>query len=188
MWGIMKEIRFLSFNQKKIDEVTAIMAASSIKVIPTKQRIAEIQSDDVNALLRDKCMKAYKIAGRPIFVEHTGLEISYLNQFPKGLTQLFWDTLEADKIADLIGKQKDNKVTAITNIGYCDGKKIHFFSGAVSGIIPPAPKGPREFQWDCVFQPDGYSKTFAEMDATEKNKISMRMLALRAFRKYLETC
>jgi len=182
----MREIRFLSKNNFKIEEVSEILFASSIRVVPVHRDISEIQSNDVKELLHDKCMKAFAMIGKPMFVEHTGLEISALNGFPSGLTQLFWDTVQADKITEMIGGQTDNKVIAKTNIGYCDGKKIHFFSGEISGIITPTPRGNRDFQWDCVFQPDGHSKTFSEMDASEKNSISMRKLALEKLMAHLE--
>jgi len=182
----MNEIRFLSNNKFKIAEVSQIMSASSIDVIPISRRIAEIQSDNVKELLHDKCMKAFQMIGKPIFVEHTGLEISALNGFPSGLTQLFWDAIQADKLSEIIGYQKDNKVIAKTNIGYCDGRKIHFFSGEVSGVIPKKPRGSRDFQWDCAFMPDGFDQTFAEMGPVKKNAISMRKIALGKLREHLE--
>jgi inosine triphosphate pyrophosphatase len=38
--------------------------------------------------------------------------------------------------------------------------------------------GPNKFGWDPVFQPDGFDKTFAEMDGEEKNSISHRRRAI----------
>ncbi|MDD3629533.1 MAG: non-canonical purine NTP pyrophosphatase, partial [Bacteroidales bacterium] len=35
------------------------------------------------------------------------------------------------------------------------------------------------FGYDPIFVPDGYTKTFAEMDLAEKNKISHRSQAIR---------
>ena len=39
--------------------------------------------------------------------------------------------------------------------------------------------------YDPIFQPDGYSETFGEMDRWEKNKISHRA---DAFKKLIEGC
>jgi len=58
------------------------------------------------------------------------------------------------------------------------------FEGEVSGRIAEAPRGPRGFQWDCVFIPDGFSQTFAEM-GEKKNDISMRRIAMDHFAKFL---
>ncbi|MFB9241332.1 non-canonical purine NTP pyrophosphatase [Massilia antarctica] len=43
----------------------------------------------------------------------------------------------------------------------------------IDGSVPRNPAGPSDFQWDCVFIPDGYTQTFAEMGAA-KDEISMR--------------
>ena len=39
-------------------------------------------------------------------------------------------------------------------------------------------RGNSGFGYDPVFMPDGYNRTFAEMTADEKNKISHRQIAL----------
>ncbi|GJY59028.1 inosine triphosphate pyrophosphatase [Tanacetum coccineum] len=51
------------------------------------------------------------------------------------------------------------------------------FVGKTPGKIVPA-RGPNDFGWDPVFQPDGYDQTYAEMPKEEKNKISHRGRAL----------
>ena len=46
------------------------------------------------------------------------------------------------------------------------------------------PRGKRDFGWDPVFQPDGFSLTYAEMDADTKNSISHRGRALNKLKEY----
>ncbi|ELY4529298.1 non-canonical purine NTP pyrophosphatase [Cronobacter sakazakii] len=140
-------------------------------------KIEEIQSKNTRSLVRDKLLKAFEQIGRPVFVEHTGLYIKSLNELPGGLTQIFWDDLEAEGFISLLSFSHDKTAIAKTVIGYCDGKKIHFFEGEVEGSISSEPLGNREFQWDCIFIPNGFDKTFAEM-GDKKNEISMRKLAL----------
>ncbi len=54
---------------------------------------------------------------------------------------------------------------------------IHYFEGSIKGrIIQPA--GKSGFGWDPIFQPAGYFESFAELTREEKNKISMRRIAL----------
>ena len=178
------EIRFVSGNPFKIAEAKAILGSRSISVLESNQKIEELQTTDTRRLVQDKLLKAYREVGRPLFVEHTGLYLEHLNGLPGGLTQIFWDTLKADRFAELFGNAPTNKATARTSIGYCDGRKVYEFDGEIAGQITAEPRGPRDFQWDCVFQPDGYSKTFAEM-GDEKNNISMRRVALEELAAHL---
>lgn len=181
----MRSIRFLSGNPFKIREVEGIMDQIDVKVIPVSYKFNEIQTIDVPALVHDKCIKAFQKVNRPIFVEHTSLHLSALNGFPGGLTQVFWDTLQADSVARIFGAMPDASVKATTRIAYCDGKKVHQFEGMIQGTISPEPRGDRSFQWDCIFIPDGESETFAEM-GDRKSEISMRRRALEQFSEFLK--
>ena len=48
-----------------------------------------------------------------------------------------------------------------------------------------AARGPPDFGWDPIFQPQGFSLTYAEMESEVKNSISHRYKALCALRDYL---
>lgn len=51
--------------------------------------------------------------------------------------------------------------------------------GYVCGKITESEHGSDGFGYDPIFQPDGYKKTFAEMNTAEKHKLSHRGLALK---------
>ena len=171
------EIRFVSRNASKFAEAEQILETAGVKLRPTKAEIEELQTKDIDRLVRDKVLKAYARIGHPLFVEHTGLALRHLNGFPGGLTQVFWDTLLADQFAYIFGELAPEKAaTATTHIAYCDGARIFTFEGAINGTIVPKPRGDRTFQWDCVFQPEGSDQTFAEMGARKNDILSMDML------------
>ncbi len=179
------KIRFISGNEHKIREAKEILDSIGVEVIPVPLKIDELQTQDTEKLIRDKAIKAFEQIGRPLFIEHTGLYLSYLNGLPGGLTQIFWDSLEADRFSELFGKSSDPSVVARTIVGYVDGKKIHMFTGEIPGRIATSPSGNRDFQWDCVFIPEGYNQTFADM-GEKKNEISMRKRALDKFAEFLK--
>ena len=179
-------LRFLSGNKYKITEAQRILGALDVHIIPIPQKIEELQTTDTERLVRDKVLKAYSFTGRPLFVEHTGLYLDQLNGYPGGLTQVFWDTIGPDRFAELFGNTANTRVIAKTIVAYTNGQKIHIFLGEIAGTVAPKPRGNREFQWDCVFIPEGHDQTFSEM-GDEKDKISMRRKALDAFAHYLET-
>ncbi len=179
------KIRFMSGNQHKIAEVQRILNPVGVEIIAVPQKIQELQTEDVHALVKDKLIKAFGSIGRPLFVEHTGLYLSGLNGLPAGLTQIFWDRLRADRFASLVAGLGDAKVTAKTVLGYCDGHKMHLFEGAIEGTVPSMPAGPTDFPWDCVYIPNGFNQTFAEMGPA-KDDISMCRIALDKFADHLK--
>ena len=177
----MSTLRFVSRNEFKINEAKRILEPLGITLVPFEYTIEELQTEDAESLVRDKAIKAFKQVGHPLFVEHTGLYLDYLNGFPGGLTQIFWDKLQADKFAELFGAVPEkSRVVAKTVIGYVNGRKVEYFRGEVTGTVAPEPRGNRDFQWDCVFIPDGHDRTFAELEAG-KDEISMRRRALDSF-------
>ena len=168
------ELRFVTKNPQKLAEFRKLFEGTGYDIVASEITIDEIQTEDLEALVLDKLIKAYDLIRRPVFVDHTGLLIEQLAGFPGGLTELFWERLQNRRLSELFG---NSPVTAVTLIGFCDGKSVKTFKGEVSGTIASTPRGPEDFQWDPIFIPDGYSQTFAEM-GDQKNEISMRRLAI----------
>jgi XTP/dITP diphosphohydrolase len=178
------KLRFISKNPGKLAEAEAILSAGGIEVLPINLKIEELQTDDMEGLVRDKALKAHYQLGHPLFVEHTGLFFDAIGGFPAGLTDLFWERLGPDRICELFGQPGTNAVTARTIIGYCDGRRIHQFRGEVRGRVPSCPRGDTNFQWDVIFELEGTGLTFAEMGAA-KNDLSMRRKALDLLLEHL---
>jgi XTP/dITP diphosphohydrolase len=65
------------------------------------------------------------------------------------------------------------------------GHSEYSTAGVCEGRIIGVPTGSGGFGYDPVFVPTGFSKTFAELDANEKNAISHRGAALQAMKKRL---
>lgn len=60
-----------------------------------------------------------------------------------------------------------------------------FFEGVVNGEIIREKRGAGGFGYDPIFMPEGYDKTFAELGAAVKNRISHRAKAVAALTEYL---
>lgn len=180
-----RQIRFISSNPFKIEEAKKILNSDGIEINAAHLKIEELQTENTSNLIRHKALMAFKKIMRPVFVEHTGLYLDSMNGLPGGLTQIFWDKLGANRFSEMYGTNQNTKAIARTTLGYVDGKRIHIFTGEISGTISSEPRGNRDFQWDCVFIPNGFSETFAEM-GNRKNEISMRKRALDNFLEFLD--
>ena len=65
------------------------------------------------------------------------------------------------------------------------GGKEYLFEGIVRGSITHTEMGDGGFGYDPLFIPEGYSESFAQMSADEKNLISHRGRAIRALAEFL---
>ncbi|MGI8891353.1 MAG: RdgB/HAM1 family non-canonical purine NTP pyrophosphatase [Chthoniobacterales bacterium] len=65
------------------------------------------------------------------------------------------------------------------------GSVITTFEGVAEGTILEKERGTAGFGYDSVFQPDGFSESFAELSAVQKNTISHRASAVRRLHDFL---
>ena len=75
----------------------------------------------------------------------------------------------------------DPSAEAVCILAYCESDNLEdvtIYKGVTKGKIVE-PKGSTHFGWDCIFQPDGFEKTYGELDAEIKNTISHRSKALQ---------
>ena len=127
----------------------------------------------------------------PCFADDTGLEVEALNGAPGVFSARYagGQKNSEDNIAlllkNLAGNPNRNARfrTVITLIGL---NGIHTFEGIVNGVILDTKKGRAGFGYDPVFQPEGYTKSMAEMTLEEKNLISHRGIAVRSLIAYLK--
>jgi XTP/dITP diphosphohydrolase len=65
------------------------------------------------------------------------------------------------------------------------GEEIASFDGAIEGEVLDAERGSSGFGYDTLFRPEGFTQSFAELSAEEKNRISHRAVAVAELRRYL---
>lgn len=59
-----------------------------------------------------------------------------------------------------------------------EGEALGAFEGAIEGRIVSEPRGSTGFGYDPIFEPQGFSRTLAELSSAEKNRISHRARAI----------
>lgn len=172
---------FVTGNKNKVREFEEILG---IKIENKDIRLDEIQSVDVEDVIKHKAEQAYAILKEPLIVEDTGLYFDELNGLPGALIKFFLKKLTLQHICDLI--KENRNATARTGIAYFDGKSIEVFIGETKGKIPEQPRGDDGFGWDPIFIPEGHDKTFGEMSSEEKHAYSMRRAAIGKLRGFLK--
>ncbi|MDD4358650.1 MAG: RdgB/HAM1 family non-canonical purine NTP pyrophosphatase [Candidatus Pacebacteria bacterium] len=165
-------------NENKVREFEEILG---FKIDHKSLDLEEIQGIDVEEISEYKVRRAYEIVKEPVVVEDIGLFFDELNGLPGALIKWFEKRLSYNQICDLI--KKNRKAAARICVSYFDGNNLEQFIGEVKGEIALSPKGENGFGWDKIFIPEGYNKTFAEMDVFEKHSMSMRKIALDKLRK-----
>ena len=117
--------------------------------------------------------------------DDSGLEIDCLNGQPGIFSSRWADELggfdkamiEILKKVKKINKGTKAQFVSSLTLKWPDGKKINT-KGVIKGNISNK-KGKNGFGYDPIFVPDGYSKTFAEMDYKEKLQIDHRYIAYK---------
>jgi XTP/dITP diphosphohydrolase len=89
-------------------------------------------------------------------------------------------------LAEMAGAS-NRKSSFKTVIHLCLPDSEKAFTGIVKGAIREERSGQKGFGYDPIFEPEGYSITFAEMDMETKNAISHRGKAVQQLIDFLST-
>jgi len=173
-------LTFITSSENKLNEVTRLLGRPLARASLLLEEIQEIALEPVVA---HKARHAYAQIHGPVLVEDTGLAFAVWNGLPGALVKWFLSSLGNDGLCRLMQKETNRAATATTMFGYYDGTLYHAFSGSVEGIVVTHPRGTQGFGWDAIFQPLGSERTFAEMTPEEKDRFSMRRLALEQLRQ-----
>jgi inosine triphosphate pyrophosphatase len=177
------KLYFVTGNKEKFREVKDILQGFEVEQLDIN--LPELQGEP-DEIVKEKAKLACEKTGKTAFVEDTSLCFNALNGLPGPYVKDFIKKIGVPGLYELIKPYKDKSAVALVSIGYYEpGKKPLIFQGKVTGKIV-SPRGGTRFQWDQIFMPSGYDKTFSEMNVEEKNKISHRKLAFEEFRKWLE--
>lgn len=183
----MKKIIFSTNNEHKLEEVRSILG-KYYQVLSLKDIGEDVDIPETGDTLEENAMiKANYLWNKyhiNCFSDDTGLEVRALNNAPGVYSARYAGDQKnsSDNVAKLLAELKDKedrKAQFRTIIALIKDGKKYLFEGKVEGTITDAPKGSSGFGYDPIFQPDGYDKTFAELNLEEKNQISHRARAIQ---------
>ena len=125
------------------------------------------------------------------FADDTGLEIEALGNEPGVFSARYAGEEKStvankQKVLENMKNESNRKARFRCVISLIIDGKEKQFEGIVDGQILTENHGEAGFGYDPIFMPDGYSLSFAEMSADDKNKISHRGRAVMKLVEYLK--
>ncbi len=184
-------------NPKKLHELKQILGDSYELLSFEDFNVQDVEETETtlegNAVLKAKSF--FEQVQIPCIADDTGLEVEILDGEPGVLSARYaGEPSDSEKnIKKLLKKLQEKNAKDLslrkaqfkTVIAFFDGQNLETFEGVIKGHIPFMKMGDKGFGYDPIFIPEGYQKTFAEMEPEQKNQISHRALALEKLKKFL---
>ncbi len=188
------DLIFASHNENKVFEIATLVGNKykilSLNDINFKEEIIENGSNlKENALIKARTI--FNETGKNCFADDTGLLVKSLNNEPGVYSARYaGEQKNADDNMNLLllnlNKKTDRQAKFTTIIALIMNGNEFIFKGELAGSIISEKKGSNGFGYDPIFKPNGYNNTLAQLDITEKNKISHRALAFKKMIDFLK--
>ncbi len=183
-------------NQGKVKELKKLLEPLGFEPVSLRDEGIEIEVvEDGETFAENARLKAeavYNIVHCPVIADDSGLEIDFLDGAPGIYSARYAGENATDKermekvLSELEGTDESLRTARFVCALYCilDDETEYSVIGTCDGVIGNKPVGENGFGYDPIFVlPDG--RTMAELDASEKNKISHRANALRRLAEVL---
>jgi XTP/dITP diphosphohydrolase len=185
-----------SHNPKKIAELEGLLAGSGI-ALRSARDLGLAEPDETAPDFRGnatiKAVAAAEATGLPSLADDSGLAVAGLDGAP-GVQSARWAGPEQDypaamaRLVEALAARfgsfaaADQRAAFLTVIclAWPDGE-CRYFEGRVDGTLIETPRGTGGFGYDPLFVPDGETRTMAELTPAEKDALSHRGRAMRAF-------
>lgn len=182
-------------NLGKLAEFRALLEPRGIRVVGAAELGLEPPAETGATFLENarlKALAAARAAGIPALADDSGLECRGLDGAP-GLATADWAGPERDfacamrrvrealaaRFGGIDRADRRAAFVAVLCLAWPDGH-VECAEGRVEGEIAPEPRGEGGFGYDPLFIPEGETRTFAEMLASEKEALSHRAKAMAA--------
>lgn len=188
-----------SHNPGKVREISDLLAPYGADVVSVAELGLPEPVEDGDTFIKNaeiKALAAARASGFPSLADDSGLCVHALNDDP-GVYSARWAgkskdfVLAMEKVAAALKKAESDGnmdktahfVCALT-LAWPDGH-TETFEGMVFGKMVWPMRGNKGFGYDPAFVPDGFDKTFGEMDPKQKHLISHRA---NAFALLIDAC
>jgi len=184
-----------SHNPGKVREIAALLAPFGLTGVVSAGELGLPEPEETGATFvanaELKARAAALASGHPALADDSGLEVAALDGAP-GIYSARWGGPDRDfavgmeRVNRELGDATNRRAnfTCALSLAWPDGH-VETFEGKVFGDLVWPPRGEQGFGYDPIFQPDGHTVTFAEMDPAGKHAMSHRA---DAFRQLVAAC
>ncbi len=185
-------------NAHKAQEIRAMFAGLPVTVRDLRDFPDCPEVDEDGETLEDNALKkaraAHRCTGLPAIADDTGLEVYYLLNAPGVYSARYagenasYDDNNRKLIRDMTqvpARRRQARFRCL--VALVAGNVEELFEGKIEGNILLAPRGTNGFGYDPLFRPAGYTASYAELSAEQKNGISHRARAIAALISFLKS-
>ncbi|WP_103532503.1 RdgB/HAM1 family non-canonical purine NTP pyrophosphatase [Streptomyces sp. SM11] len=190
----MKRLILATRNAGKITELHAILADAGLDLdlvgADAYPDIPDVRETGVtfaeNALLKAHALA--RATGLPAVADDSGLCVDVLGGAP-GILSARWSGTHGDdqanlnlllaQLGDIADEHRGAHFACAAALALPDGTE-RVVEGHLKGTLRHTPSGTNGFGYDPILQPEGETRTCAELTPAEKNAISHRGKAFRA--------
>ena len=186
-------------NKGKFEELKKLFEGYKVELKSPLDFNLQEPEETKNTFLGNAKQKAHfarKNSGLPSLADDSGIEVECLNGAPGVFTANWAETENGrdfnhamERLWTAVQKTNSEKPYKAqfrcTLVMAWPDEHEETFQGIIKGQLVWPKRGDNGHGFDPMFQPNGYSETFGEMDRWEKNKISHRGLA---FTNLIKNC
>ncbi len=164
-------------NPKKAEEWQRIALqlaggqAPTFTVLGKKPKLLELQGDPILIAVH-KAVDAAAFLGQRLLIEDISYGFDALGGFPGPLYGPVSDAIGVEGVLKLIEGNVNRGVKVTMTIAFpSEDGQVCVVYHELHGSAPMECQGSKDFGWDCIFIPDGYSQTFAQMPPADKDAL-----------------
>jgi XTP/dITP diphosphohydrolase len=181
-------------NPHKVREMSRLLAPAQVAVesLPAEVELPPEDGETFADNALPKARAAARATGRPAIADDSGIEAQALGGAPGVRSARYAGpgATDEENLAKLMREvPAGSRLRYVCALAYVDpaGPEERVFFGECTGRMAEEPRGSGGFGYDPVFLPDenGQNQTMAELSDPEKDAISHRGRAARAFVSWL---
>jgi XTP/dITP diphosphohydrolase len=193
----MNKLVLATRNRHKAIELRTFLNGLPFEILSLDDISERIELKEEGATFRENALqKARIVHGHTRLLslaDDSGLEVFFLNGRPGVFSARYAGEGATDEqnnrklLGEMRGVAPRRRRAQFRSILALVGEGIEELTeGICSGVLAESPRGTNGFGYDPIFIPDGFTRTYAELAADEKNRISHRSRSFEKMREVIK--